>query len=940
MRTGMAQAGHAIVGAESPRSGTGVGVMPWGIGVAAVETAEIALQRVAAGILGGVPPQQFMDSIYTASQQLGNRAFLRWVREWQGEGRGQAMRSLPGEVTGEAVPVAASPVMVSGPLQLMPKKRRKKVAPEVPETQQEAQPGAGAAVMPGAQATPEAQAVPKKAATPAQGQAIETTGAVEKKKKKKSRVQVALNILRSENVQAFGRYIEAEIAETELLHNLCERINRAQDLAGVSNAALRVIDEHMRRLDPDAVPGEEQAVEMPVLAPVKTELSRREAELFAACAGGDVSWTRRLLKLTVDVNMANQSGTPLGMAVLYGYTGIVRELLSKPGIDVNLATKDELTPLYLAAVLGHAEITGLLLDARGINVNLAAPDGTTPLCIAAFHGYEEVVRLLLAAPNINVNARGGFNGAPALFFAAQQGQEEIVKLLLAARGINVNLAVSNGSTPLLISSYKGHDKVVKLLLAVPDIEVNARRDNGASALHIAAEYGFPVITDLLIKRGADVNQPMYPGTSPLCTAIHYGRVDVVRMLLQAPGIRVNQTIVDGTTPLGIAARQGHKDIVRRLLGKGADPNLVSTNGIGPLHVACLYGHTAIVQMLINKQADTNLRITTSEGESCTLYDLAQLGNNREVLSVLTAHRQAQAAAARLGTLSPCLRPAEPAPLLTTAGAGSAKAGGQALEDEPGPTTPPSPSPEPLPPPSPESLPPPLPESLPSAAATAGAQTEQQPSPVHIVSDSQPAAETLSPLAQGKQALVRDILRKLDRDTLEPLEGIRMMVDVKRVDSLDGVCAIYNRLAGIERQRERARRRGVRHGWLAISTSTPAPAPEGADPRFALDAASELDAEGAEVEIRRHLSQRYHRFVSQAVNNMEFGRGKPTTGFPGLWHVSAGVPGVGSCSVFYYTDGTRKRIRVVGIGHHVGPAAYRLDYAAGELGGVGRILRIA
>ena len=919
----MAQAGHAIVGAESPRSGTGV--MPWGIGVAAVETAEIALQRVAAGILGGVPPQQFMDSIYSAGQQLGNRAFLRWVREWQGEGRGQAMRSLPGEVTGEAVPVAASPVMVSGPLQLMPKKRRKKVAPEAPETQQEAQPGAGAAVMPEAQATPEAPAVPKKAATPAPGQASETTGAVEKKKKKKSRVQVALNTLREEGVEEFKKYIEAEIGEAELLRTLVERINRAQDLAGVSNTALRVIDEHMRRLDPDAAPGEEQAAEMPVPAPVKTELTRREAELFAACAGGDVSWTRRLLKLTVDVNMANQSGTPLGMAVLYGYTGIVRELLSKPGIDVNLATKDELTPLYLAAVLGHAAIAGLLLDARGINVNLAAPDGTTPLCIAAFHGYEEIVRLLLAAPNINVNAHGGSNGAPALFFAAQQGQEEIVKLLLAARGINVNLAVSNGSTPLLVSSYKGHDKVVKLLLAVPDIEVNARRDNGATALHITAEYGFPVITDLLIKRGADVNQPMYPGMSPLCMAIHYGRVDVVRILLQAPGIRVNQTIVDGATPLGIAARHGHKDIVRRLLRKGADPNLVSTNGIGPLHVACLYGHTAIVQMLINKQADSNLRITASGGESCTLYDLAQLGNNREVMAVLTAHRQAQAAAARLGTLSPCLRPAEPAP---------AKAGGQALEDEPGPTTPPSPSPEP------EPLPSPLPESLPSAAATAGAQTEQQPSPVHTVSDSQPAAETLSPLAQGKQALVRDILRKLDRDTLEPLEGIRMMMDVKKVDSLDGVCAIYNRLAGIERQRERARRRGVRHGRLAISTSTPAPAPEGADPRFALDAASELDAEGVEVEIRRHLSQRYHRFVSQAVNNMEFGRGKPTTGFPELWHVSAGVTGVGSCSVFYYTDGTGKRIRVVGVGHHVGPAAYRLDYAAGELGGVGRVLCIA
>ena len=73
--------------------------------------------------------------------------------------------------------------------------------------------------------------------------------------------------------------------------------------------------------------------------------------------------------------------------------------------------------------------------------------------------------------------------------------------------------------------------------------------------------------------------------------------------------------------------------------------------------------------------------------------------------------------------------------------------------------------------------------------------------------------------------------------------------------------------------------------------------------------------------------------------MEFGRGKGTAGYPGLWHASAGVAGVGSCSVFYYLEGSGERIRVVGIGHHVGRAAYRLDYASEELGKAGRILRI-
>ena len=118
-----------------------------------------------------------------------------------------------------------------------------------------------------------------------------------------------------------------------------------------------------------------------------------------------------------------------------------------------------------------------------------------------------------------------------------------------------------------------------------------------------------------------------------------------------------------------------------------------------------------------------------------------------------------------------------------------------------------------------------------------------------------------------------------------------------------------------------------------------PASAGA-PLFALGGREGLDAEGVEGEIRAYLEQRYHRFVGQALNDMEFGRGKRTTGYPGMWHASAGISGVGSCSVFYYSDEEAQRIRIVGIGHHVGRAAYRLDYATAALGGPGRILRIA
>ena len=115
---------------------------------------------------------------------------------------------------------------------------------------------------------------------------------------------------------------------------------------------------------------------------------------------------------------------------------------------------------------------------------------------------------------------------------------------------------------------------------------------------------------------------------------------------------------------------------------------------------------------------------------------------------------------------------------------------------------------------------------------------------------------------------------------------------------------------------------------------------GGAPRYVLGEKADLDADTVEDEIKGHLGQAYHRFVSQAVNDMEFGRGKLTTGYPGLLHASAGIADVGSCSVFYYTDADARVIRIVGIGHHAGRATYRMDYADEDLGLSGRTLRIA
>ena len=918
------QAKQAVAGVGPARSGDGVTGAPWGSDAAA----DASFQRMAAGIPGGVTPREFRAGMDAGHHRLGNRAFLRWVGELRGSG--QSAQSLADEVAAGPIPSAVSRVAAARPLQLMPKKKKKagqSASTVTPEAGGTAMSGADVETMPESEAVvtlPQSEPEPGVAAAPGQ-----------KKKKKKPRVQVALNTLREEGVEAFKSYIDAEIREAELLRTLAERIGRAQNLGDNKESARRVVEDRLRVLDPESVPviaqaagpGAELGRAVPDIAPVKAELSPREYELFTCCASGNVRRLKQLLRYRkIDINMGSEYGTPLCSASFNGHAGLVRELLSMPGIDVNLAHQTGMTPLYRAAQNGHVEVVKLLLAARGINVNLVEMEGVTPLYIAAQNGRVEVVKLLLAAPGININL-AEVEGATPLYIAAQNGHVEVVRLLLAAPGINVNLAEMEGATPLCIAAQVGQEEEVKLLLDAPTVRIDARKADGATALFNAAQDNFPRIVEVLIKRGADVNLALDTGTTPLVFAAHSGHIEVVRVLLRAPAIEVNHMTKSAITALAMACAKGHQDVATLLLEKGADPNIAHDNGIAPLHTACLRGRTDIVKILLDAGADMDgeTAIIPADGvaDSYTPHRIAELMGHREIMTLLEQHRQARAV--QVETLSP--------------------------EDEPDRSSPSTALPEPV------SLPATTPatqaehtHSTPSVAAESQATGGMEPAdrappsaapelPAQTVPGSGPApVEPRTPLALGKQELVQEILRKLEQDNLGPLQGIRLLVEVRASASIDGLCGIYNRLAGIERRSERVRRRGGRRRELVVGVEA-LPAAVSA-PRYALGEKADLDADAVEDEIKDHLEQTYHRFISQAVNDMEFGRGKRTTRYAGLWHASAGIAGVGSCSVFYYVHEETQVIRIVGIGHHIDQTIYRLNYATEELGRSGQTLRIA
>jgi ankyrin repeat protein len=80
--------------------------------------------------------------------------------------------------------------------------------------------------------------------------------------------------------------------------------------------------------------------------------------------------------------------------------------------------------------------------------------------------------------------------------------------------------------------------------------------------------------DVLLERGADINiTARHSGQTPLYTAVHYRKPELVRYLIKR-GANVEMSDCNGETPLGVAAHADRTDLIGVLLEGGAKINAI------------------------------------------------------------------------------------------------------------------------------------------------------------------------------------------------------------------------------------------------------------------------------------------------------------------------------------------------------------------------------
>lgn len=212
--------------------------------------------------------------------------------------------------------------------------------------------------------------------------------------------------------------------------------------------------------------------------------------------------------------------------------------------------------------------------------------------------------------------------AQVMIDAAKAGDVPRVAQLLLSDPELASARNDRGESPLQQAQYRGHKEIVRMLLdagasrtvyeaaMVGDIEkvreeldadpalVNRYAPDGFHLLGLAAFFSHPDIVDLLIERGAEVNQAAQ--NSMKVAAIHAAasarQTGIIAKLL-AHGADPNLRQHGGWTALHAAAANGTEDMVRWLLAHGADPAIRTEEGLLPKDLAITKGHPGVAALL-------------------------------------------------------------------------------------------------------------------------------------------------------------------------------------------------------------------------------------------------------------------------------------------------------------------------------------------------------
>mmetsp|Transcript_68659 Transcript_68659/g.150043 ORF Transcript_68659/g.150043 Transcript_68659/m.150043 type:complete len:476 (-) Transcript_68659:390-1817(-) len=274
--------------------------------------------------------------------------------------------------------------------------------------------------------------------------------------------------------------------------------------------------------------------------------------------------------VTTSVSQSQTTGSWTASSHLQASTGAPQYRQTVP--DTIPEDEQELggghTLLHQAAMDGDlAKVKSLLQESRE-DLNRQDSGGDTPLILAAHHGYEDVVQFLCSQADCDLFLQN-LRGMTALDKAWRQGNNDVAAILWIEANARNDPRRWDGTcvpSPLEEAMILGHFEDMAVLAVDP---VTSRPDWGSVISIANSDRRLMVVKYLVEKEKVDINTKANDGETPLHKAAGWGRMEVVKYLVEADA-DVNVEDDNGKTPLdrvcsSMIADVGYEEAIESIL---------------------------------------------------------------------------------------------------------------------------------------------------------------------------------------------------------------------------------------------------------------------------------------------------------------------------------------------------------------------------------------
>ncbi|XP_044751749.1 serine/threonine-protein phosphatase 6 regulatory ankyrin repeat subunit B-like [Coccinella septempunctata] len=279
---------------------------------------------------------------------------------------------------------------------------------------------------------------------------------------------------------------------------------------------------------------------------------------------------------------------------------LIESYLEENDTDINYKYEGY-TFLHYSCATGRQELTYRIIHrySRIIDIDATTPLGETALHLAINKGDQLIVDILLGA-GANPNAPRNVDGKTALHLSICKDSSGILRSLLNMPTINVNAEDNKKCTAL-------HDAVrieqclkVKLLLKA-GANPNPRKSR-ISPLHLVMKHKYDSITNILIRKGADIDALDFNKYTPLHSAVLAENETIVRALLDngaSPNFNPNQR---RKSVIHLAVERNNIRIFAMILERTEMIDVPDMDGLSPLQKAVLAENEEKVRLLLARRA--------------------------------------------------------------------------------------------------------------------------------------------------------------------------------------------------------------------------------------------------------------------------------------------------------------------------------------------------